>query len=329
MMYYIESKSNDPRFNLALEQYVFDKMNRHHSYFMLWQNDASIIIGKHQNIAAEIHQDYVKRNKIHVVRRLSGGGAVYHDMGNINFTYITDQNSELFDFSKFCLPVAKALEQLGVHAEINGRNDMEIDGKKFSGNSQYAKEGRIMHHGTLMFDSELEVLEKALSVPEDKIRSKGHDSVRSRVTNIRPYLKNDMETKEFFHVIKQFMLKENQLDTYELTEEDLDAVKALQHERYDTWEWNYGFSPDYEILKKRRVENCGNIEIHMDIKNGRIDRLAFSGDYFSNLDSRGLVPYLIGAKLKEKELETRLYAISVEDYFHNMSKEQLIEILIQ
>lgn len=328
MMYYIESESNDPRFNLALEQYVFDVLNRRHSYFMLWQNDSSIIIGKHQNTVAEINQEFVEKHKIRVVRRLSGGGAVYHDMGNINFTFITDKDSELFDFSKFCQPVVKALGSIGVKAAINGRNDMEIGGRKFSGNSQYAREGRIMHHGTMMFDSRLEMLEKALAVSEDKIRSKGHQSVKSRVTNIRPYLRQDMDTKQFFQVIRDFMFRENQMIPYELTEEEINQIKKIQKERYDTWEWNYGFSPDYEIEKKRRMEGCGNIEIHMNIKDGIICDLAFTGDYFSNLDSRGLASYLKGSKLEKTELETRLYAVAVEDYFHNLSKEQLIGLLI-
>ena len=151
MMYYLESGSHDPGFNLALEQYVFDRLDRAHAYCMLWQNDNAIIVGKNQNTVGEINAAYVKEHGIRVVRRLSGGGAVYHDLGNINFTFIVDSGATAaFDFSTFCRPIVKALEHFGVHAEINGRNDMTIDGKKFSGNSQYGKQGRTMHHGTIL-----------------------------------------------------------------------------------------------------------------------------------------------------------------------------------
>ena len=181
MMYYLESGSHDPGFNLALEQYVFDRMDRAHAYCMLWQNDNAIIVGKNQNTVGEINAAYVKEHGIRVVRRLSGGGAVYHDLGNINFTFIVDSGATAaFDFSTFCRPIVKALEHFGVHAEINGRNDMTIDGKKFSGNSQYGKQGRTMHHGTILYDSDLEVVEKALTVSRDKLEGKGIQSVRSR-----------------------------------------------------------------------------------------------------------------------------------------------------
>ena len=191
---FIESNSNDPRFNLALEQYVFDEMPKDREYFWLWQNHNTIVVGKHQNTAQEINQTYVREHGITVVRRLSGGGAVYHDMGNVNFTFIADTGDmETLNLHAFCTPVVNTLEQIGVKAEVSGRNDITIDGKKFSGNSQYIKHGRIMHHGTLMFDSDLSVVSKALQVSSDKYESKGFKSVKSRVTNIKPYAPADMD----------------------------------------------------------------------------------------------------------------------------------------
>lgn len=329
MMYYIESPSNDPCFNLALEQYVFDSLDRKHSYFMLWQNDNSIIVGKHQNTIAEINESYVRERSIKVVRRLSGGGAVYHDMGNINFTFIADKDSELFDFSQFCMPLIRALESVGVDARINGRNDMTIDGKKFSGNSQYAKEGRIMHHGTVMYDSNLQTVAEALNVSKDKIESKGLKSVKSRVTNVRPYVKNDMETKQFFGILKDFMFKENNLVPYQLTAKDYRAVGALRQERYSTWAWNYGFSPKYTIEKKRRIEGCGSIEVHMNVEAGKITDLAFSGDYFSNTDSQPLTKLLKGCRLCLPDLSERLQTVPVSRYFHNLENQKFLEILLQ
>ena len=203
----IQSPSTDPRFNLALEQYIFDQMPRNRSYLMLWRNDQTIVVGKHQDTFAEINADYVRANQIQVVRRLSGGGAVYHDLGNVNFTFIADHTGSDFDFSTFCRPVVKALHSIGVPAEINGRNDMTLDGKKFSGNSQYMKHGRVMHHGTLMFHSDLEVVSQALAVSKDKIESKGLKSVRSRVTNIKPYVQEDITTADFFRILREFMFE--------------------------------------------------------------------------------------------------------------------------
>ena len=185
-MYYLESTKTDPSWNLALEQYVFDVLGPRDDCFMLWQNDNTIVVGKHQNTLEEINTDYVKEHGVTVVRRLSGGGAVYHDLGNLNFTFVAENRfGSEFDFSTFCRPVVDALRSLGVPAEINGRNDMTIEGRKFSGNAQYMKKGRIMHHGTLMYDSDLEAVSRALNVKPDKIESKGLKSVRSRVTNIR------------------------------------------------------------------------------------------------------------------------------------------------
>lgn len=328
-MYYIESPCHNPAFNLSLEQYVFDVMDRRNSYFMLWQNEPSIIVGKNQNTAAEINESYVRERQIQVVRRLSGGGAVYHDEGNINFTFITDQDSDLFDFSKFCIPVVRALRSVGVEATVTGRNDIEIEGKKFSGNSQYAKEGRIMHHGTIMYDSDLKALAKALTVSQDKLESKACKSVQSRVTNIRPYMKRSMDTRQFFERIREFMFRENKMIPCQLDQAELHTVRKIQRERYDTWDWNYGFSPDYAVKKKRRVENCGTIEVYMDVKKGQIKRLAFSGDYFSGVESKYLAEYLEGVKLNRAALLHQLEAIEIQDYFHNLSKDRFVQILLE
>ena len=190
---YLDLTTTDPHWNLALEQYVFDRLPRDRSYFLLWQNDRSVIIGKHQNTPAEIDLPYVEAQGIQVVRRLSGGGAVYHDLGNLNFTFITDgEGAGTLDFALFCRPVVRVLESFGVSAQISGRNDITVCGKKFSGNSQYTREGRVMHHGTILFDSDLDAVTRALRVDEEKIRSKGVPSVRSRVTNLKEHLPPDV-----------------------------------------------------------------------------------------------------------------------------------------
>lgn len=329
-MVYLESPGTDPAFNLALEQFVFDEMPRDHEYFMLWQNQNAIIVGKYQNTAAEVNAAFVKEHGIKVIRRLSGGGAVYHDLGNINFTFITDaEHGESIDLAAFCVPVVKALEKLGVKAEITGRNDITIEGQKFSGNAQYVKQGRIMHHGTIMFDCDLSVVGSALNVPKDKIESKGIKSVRSRVTNVKPYVKQDIGIHAFWDVLKKYMVEERSLEQHIFTPEELTRVEQLRDERYGTWDWNYGRSPQYSIQKARRVEGCGRIEVCYEVENGVITAFATYGDYFGTGDPGELAEKLMGRKPEEADLKDALKDMPVDYYFKNLTADELVEIILQ
>ena len=327
-MRYIQSHSTDPHFNLALEQHVFDNLDQGHSYFMLWQNSKAVIVGKHQNTIAEINAAYVRELDIAVVRRLSGGGAVYHDLGNLNFTFIADSGGPGFDFATFCKPVAGALVKIGAPVEISGRNDMTIDGKKISGNAQYMKRGRVMHHGTILYDSDLEVLGRALAAPPDKIESKGIKSVRSRVTNIKPYLKSGLDTAWFRDRLRDLMFKEYAMQTYALTPDDLKAVRRLRDTVYSRWDWNYGSSPAYSLCKERRVEGCGKIEVHMDVGEGKIRGIAFYGDYFGNGDSAELALKLQGLPLEENALRRALEDTDIGLYFNHLGQDEFVSILL-
>lgn len=327
-MKYIESPSNDPYFNLALEQYVFDKMSRDEEYFMLWQNDNAIIIGKHQNTIEEINHEYVKQKGISVVRRLSGGGAVYHDLGNLNFTFIVDKGDiSKFDFSKFCNPIVKALEQFDVRADINGRNDITINGKKFSGNSQYIKKNRIMHHGTIMYDSNIGVVASSLKVSKDKIYSKGVKSVKSRVANVKEHMKEDIPIDEFKKLLLHYMFEESDLTEYKLTNEDIKNIETIMNDRYSTWEWNFGTSPKYNILKERRFDDCGKIELYMEVNNGIINNIKIFGDYFGNGDSIDISNKLIGCKIEEEEISDALSNLNIQHYFNNLEVENFIKLI--
>jgi len=326
----IQSPSTDPRFNLALEQYIFDQMPRNRSYLMLWRNDRTIVVGKHQDTFAEINADYVRANQIQVVRRLSGGGAVYHDLGNVNFTFIADHTGSDFDFSTFCRPVIWALESLGVPAELNGRNDMTIRGRKFSGNSQYVKEGRVMHHGTLLYDSDLSVVSSALAPSRDKLTSKGLPSVRSRVTNIKPYVNDpQMTVEDFWAALRERMFRCFSMRKYQLSPQELEQVEELRKRIYSQWEWNHGHSPACSIRKERRVEGCGTLQIHMDVEKGNITRLAFRGDYFVRKDSDALAEYLQGTPLEEGALRQALKDWPVEDYFVRMDLDTFVSAMLQ
>jgi len=326
-MNYLNLKTTDPAFNLAVEEYVFDYLPRDRMYVMLWQNDNAIIIGKNQNTLAEINEAYVKEQGIRVVRRLSGGGAVYHDMGNLNFTVIADAQGESLDFGRFCALVVKALQRVGVKAEINGRNDMTIGGKKFSGNAQYLRQGRVMHHGTILFDSNASVLAKALQVDEAKIQAKGVKSVRSRVTNVRPCLPVDMTLQQFRQILLNTILEEEPGEEYVLTEKDLEIVETLKRERYDTWEWNYGHSPACTLHKKGRVEGCGTVEAFITLREGKISQIVFKGDFFGVSDPEQLASLLIGCRPDRASLEERLSQTEVSRYFMGMTITELLNIL--
>jgi lipoate-protein ligase A len=327
---YLDLSTTDPAWNLAMEQYVFDSLPRDRMYFMLWQNDNAIIIGKHQNTLAEINESYVKSRGIRVVRRLSGGGAVYHDLGNLNFTFITDAaDTEELNFRLFCLPIVRALETLGVRAEVNGRNDITIDGRKFSGNAQYLKRGRVMHHGTIIFDSDLSVVEKALQVDPAKILSKGIKSVRSRVTNVAEHLSRDISLAEFRRLLLENILAETPGSEYPLTEDDLAAVQALRDTRYALWDWNWGASPQCTLLRKKRVEGCGTVEAYLSVEHGVIAGLEFRGDFFSATEPEELAGRFIGLRPERAQYERALRGVDVSRYFTGLSNADFLDLLAE
>ncbi|MCL1876129.1 MAG: lipoate--protein ligase [Synergistaceae bacterium] len=330
MIRYLQSPSADPYWNLALEQVLFDTLRENDSCFMFWQNDNAVIIGKYQNTLAEINAAFVKEQGIKVARRLSGGGAVYHDMGNLNFTFIVNCGEPNFDFSIYCGPIIRALRSLGVAAELSGRNDITIDGVKCSGNAQYYRKGRLMHHGAILFDSNLDMLAGALNVPADKIKSKGIPSTPSRVTNIKPHLRESATIEKFRDCLKEFLFQDNEgrMTESELQSTELEAAKTLRDTKYALWDWNYGSSPAGSIRKKRRIEGCGTIEAYMDVEKYTISRLAFHGDYFSHEDSNLLAEQLVGRPLEEEALRQRLAGLCISNYFHNLSEEQLISLLL-
>lgn len=328
-MIFIQSPSTDPEFNLALEEHVFETLGRENDIFMLWRNDNAVIVGKHQNTVEEINVPFVKSRGIKVVRRLSGGGAVYHDMGNLNFTIITSAGeTDTLDLHMFALPVVGALREMGLEAELSGRNDMTVAGKKFSGNAQYVKNGRVMHHGTLMFDSDLDTVAQALNVAPDKIESKGIKSVRARVTNLKEHLGGDATLEEFRTRLAENVFRGQKLVRYELTPEDMAAVEKLKAEKYATWDWNFGQSPKYTHLKERRIPGVGLVKLYLEVENGSIMSMTCHGDYFGAEDAAELEKVFLGCRLQEEAVRTAAMGANPAKYFHNMSKEDFILLLL-
>ena len=325
-MIYLESSSTNPCYNLALEEYVFEQMDRSQSYFMLWQNDNAIIVGKYQNTAEEINREFVEARGIRVVRRLSGGGAVYHDRGNLNFTFITDQEGFAdFNFRAFTRPVLQALEELGVRASFTGRNDLVLEGRKFSGNSQYARHGRVLHHGCIMLDSDLDTLRDALQARDAKFTSKSVKSVRSRVTTINDHAPRKIAMEEFKSALKRQVFAGNDITEYRLTEADQEAVRTLMREKYETWEWNYGFTRAYSIRREQKFDG-GLLTVDMDVKHGVIAEVRLSGDFFGGGDLRELERNLKGIPLDE-DLTQRLEELGTEHYIHGISPEEIARLM--
>lgn len=324
---YIEVKSTDPAFNLALEEYVFESLPREYNYFILWQNDNTVVIGRHQNTMAEIDGEFVRQKKIRVVRRLSGGGAVYHDMGNLNFTFIQDAQGSEPDLYQFCCPVAEAVRSLGAEAEVNGRNDITVNGMKFSGNAQYVKNGRVMHHGTLLFDEDLEMAGRALRPDPEKIKAKGVASVRSRITNLKPLLPLGTTMEIFREALLQKLFENQPMEQYTLTEKDVAAITTLRDSRYATWEWNWGASPPCDAVFSGRIEGCGKIELHCRIQKGKISEAAIRGDFFSAYDPATLADCFVGHPPTAEGFAAALRGKDVSHIITGLTNKKLLEIL--
>ena len=324
-MFYLESPSRDPYFNLALEEYVFERMDKSKSYFMLWQNDNTIVVGKYQNTAEEIDQAYVDAHGIRVARRLSGGGAVYHDKGNLNFTFIVDRaDAPGLNFKIFVEPVIRALARFGVHAAFTGRNDLTIDGMKFSGNAQYARRGRLLHHGCIMLDSNLTSVADALRVKEAKFASKAVKSVRSRVTTINAHAPAPISMEDFKGALKECAMASGELEPCTLTEEDLAAIRKLRDEKYATWAWNYGCSPAYDMRREMKFP-AGLVTAHLSAEGGKIKAVRFYGDFFGG-ELGELEGAMVGLPL-DGHLTEALEALRVGDYMSGITAEELSRLL--
>lgn len=282
-MLLVKNAHTNPYFNLASEEYFLDRFRD--DVVLLWRNDKTVVVGRHQNTIEEINQDYVREKGIGVVRRLSGGGAVFHDLGNVNFSIIRSFDENLFsDYAYFTRPVLEFLGTLGVRAELSGRNDLLIDGMKVSGNAQARRSGRIMHHGTLLFSADVADISGALKPSQLKIESKSIKSVRSRVTNISSHLKDSMGVEEFMDRLYRYFLQDVPGSVeYDLSSEDEAAIEALVASKYGTWDWNYGKSPSYSFRKERKFD-YGLVDLRFMVREGRIEDLKLYGDYFGTAD---------------------------------------------
>lgn len=326
IMLCIYHQSTDPYFNVATDEYILKHIQE--DCFMLWRNDNAIIVGKHQNTLAEINYDYVKEHGIHIVRRMSGGGAVYHDMGNLNFSFTqSGKDSNLSNFEKFTRPIVEVLRELGVEAKFEGRNDITIGGKKISGNAEHIFKNKILHHGCMLFSSEMKNVSEALRINPVKYKDKAVKSVPKRVTNIADHLPGPVSIETFIHLLMEHVIATNEdCKLYEFTEEDIAAISKLRDEKYATHEWNFGYTADYNFKKAIRTQG-GTLEMHLDVGKGVIKNIQIFGDFFNHKDIGEIKQALINVPHEEEAIRKVLKNFTIGDYFHNMEEDDIVAAL--
>ena len=326
----ILNESFDPRFNLALEEYVLKYLTTNEDFIFLWQNANSVIIGRNQNTIEEVNAQYVDEHHVNVVRRITGGGAVYHDLGNLNFSFITNTTKDnVNNYRKFTDPVITALQSYGIPAEFGGRNDILVDGMKISGNAQAFHGHRFLHHGTILFDADLTMLGKILNPKPDKIESKGIKSVRSRVTNIKPYFNDDVPSmKDFKTRLLKALLKTDDITPfiYTLTDEDVKKIDELVKTKFSTWDWNYGQSPAFSIEKYGRYEG-GGVSFRFNVDDGRIATCKIFGDFLGTKDIDSLERAFLNVPFERDHLSQMLETLPLDDYFLKITKDNILSCL--
>ncbi len=325
-MLIIDSPSDNAYFNIASEEYLLGKYPKE-DIFLLYVNAPSIIIGKFQNTLAEINLDYVNENNIKVVRRMSGGGAVYHDAGNLNFSFHTLLgNHDFMDFSTFTQPVVSLLNKLDIPARLEGRNDLLVDGKKFSGNAKLAKNGKMIQHGTILINSQMQVLSDALKVNPLKFVDKAVKSNRARVTNLIGYLPSGFTTVHFKELLMEEMRLENpeaKISTFSPV--DIENIEKLIKEKYETWDWNFGFSPNYNFKKAIKIP-AGFIELHLDVHKGYIERAKIFGDFFASKSIHEIESLLVGKKHELAEVDLLLQSVDLTAYFGQVDASEILTL---
>jgi len=290
----INLKNTNPFFCLAAEEHLLKNFKE--DIFMLWQSDKTVVTGKHQNALAEINYPFVRENNITLARRISGGGTVYHDMGNVNFAFIKNVKSPAeISFKMFTEPVVEALARMEIEATTSGRNDLLIEGLKISGNAEHVFKNRVLHHGTLLFKSDLENLGKAIKVVPGKFESKAVQSKRSKVANISDFLQSEMETEDFAQFLIDVQFEKEGNIAYEITKSDSEIIQRLATEKFESWDWRYGYSPKYSFKNEVRIDGR-TLSVQLNIKKGRIQECKISGSYFSEIEAKEFSKKLTGKR---------------------------------
>ena len=325
----VDNPINDPYFNIALDTWLVREAPLGTQYLMLWQNRPAVIIGRFQNTHEEVNVDFAQAHEIAIVRRMSGGGAVYHDLGNLNFSMVVPTEEYSFnDFAAFTRPVIDTLAHYGVATELSGRNDVLLNGHKFSGNAQYRTPSRLLHHGTILFDADLAVVPQILTVRPDKLHSKGIKSVRSRVTNIRPYLPDNVTLDEFRRMLLEAVAAENGgiAGHWSLDDDQINAVRKLQQDRFSQWYWNFGASPPFNLMGRERFPQ-GELDVRLYVVHNVIAHIKIYGDFLGDVAIDPLEEILLHQPYDRHRITELLAAFPVEAYLGGVTRDQLLQVL--
>ncbi len=316
------SKSTNPAYNLACEEYLLTEKSE--EFLFLWRSEPSVIIGRNQNAHAEINLDFVQNNNIPVIRRLTGGGAVFHDLGNINFSYII--NSESFvDLKSQFSKIVNFLKSIGLDATFSGRNDITVDGYKISGTAQVSKKGRAIVHGTLLFSADLSVLADALNPNPLKLQSKGIASVKSRVTNICKLKATDKTPVEFMNDLYSFLLKNENCSEFSFSDEEIKKMQELKASKYDTWNWNFGDAPKF-TMEKSVLSGCGLLTANYTVRNGLIENIRFFGDFNALREIHELEKLFVGLSTNPDLLKEQIGTIDFTSFIQNAEAEDFLKL---
>jgi len=326
-MIFVKHSNINPYKNHAIEEFLINKFNE--DCFMLWKNEKCILIGRNQNAYSEINMDYVKKNSIPIVRRITGGGAVFNDEGNFNFTFISCNIKEDFtDFKKFTEPIIAALKKLEIQVEFSGRNDLTIEGKKFSGNAQCKYGGKVLHHGTLLFSTKLSEMANVLRVNDMKLKSKGINSVKSRVVNISDFLQHPMNIEEFReYLFNEVFRNTENAKIYHITEKDLLEIDSISEKKYATWQWNFGNNPHFNLERQKKFQG-GIVQAFLDINKGKVQDIKIHGDFFNEKDVSQIENALKGLNYDYTVIYEALKDFNIDEYFKNISFENIMDLLI-
>lgn len=323
-MQFLQNPSTDPHFNMSFDEYCLEQFPSNDTVFYLWQNRPAVIIGLNQNAYSEVNLEYLKENDIVLARRVTGGGAVYHDLQNLNYTIVGRSRDLEKDYPGYLHFILDALRSLGVPAEISGRNDIMVEGRKVSGYAKRVYKDRLMVHGTLMFDVDLERLTEALSVPGSKLEAAGIASVRSRVANLREYLPQFRTIGEFKDALQSILAQGD--GEIVLSQSQLDEIQAISDNRFSTWEWNLGRSPRASFKETAKLP-CGTVAVSCSVMRGLVEAISFEGDFLGNLPADGLAARLTGCRYDRDALREALLKEPVGEYFDSTDAEMILNLL--
>ena len=325
-MRYLRNTSTDVYYNMAFDEYALEQLPLDEPLFYLWQNRPAVIIGLNQNAHAEVDTGYLLRNDIALARRITGGGAVYHDLGNLNYTIVGRSADIERDYPEYASHMMRALQSLGVHAELSGRNDILVEGRKVSGYAKRVYKDRLMVHGTLMYDVDIERLTRALTPPTSKLESKGIASVRSRVANLKDYLPHITSVEGFSRALECHFSREYQDEEFLLTDAQRRDIMTTAQAKFATPDWIYGRSPNTTATYTRRLP-CGYVEVHLLIRKGHIEQCRINGDFLGNSPVNAVEEHLRGCLYERTALQRRLSTITIQEYLDNTPTETFVNLL--